>query len=49
MWGYGNDTAGMIILAVLLIGVIVAVAASGGNKKEKISGKSVWLPWVDRD
>jgi len=52
MWGYGTDTAGLIILAVLLIGIIIAVAASGGRRseeKDKEYGKGIWLPWVDRN
>ncbi len=44
-WGFGNDTAGLIILAVLLIGVIIAVAASGGNRSEKEGkGMTAFLP-----
>jgi len=50
-WGFGGDTAGLIVLAILLVGVIIAVAASGGRKgeRDKEYGKSIWLPWVNRD
>lgn len=36
--GYSSDFVGFIILAVLLVGVIIAVATSGGGK-EKTTGK----------
>ena len=48
--GYGSDSAGLIVLAVLLIGIIIAVAASG---KEKHPGKDLgrgladFLGWRD--
>jgi len=51
MWGYGSDTAGLIILAVLLIGVIIAVAASGGNRdrttRSTTDGRAILLPWSE--
>jgi len=45
-WGFGNDTAGLIILAVLLIGVIIAVAASGKRSGERTHGygQTMFLP-----
>lgn len=49
-WGFGNDTAGLIILAVFLLGIIIAVAVSGGKKSgghKEGYGKSNWLPWKD--
>ena len=50
-WGYGDDSVGMIILAVLLIGVIIAIAASGSHKSgDKSKGKAVFLSgWGDKD
>jgi hypothetical protein len=45
--GIGSDFVGFILLGVLLIGVIIAVAASGGDKKNRKDkgGKAVLLPW----
>lgn len=38
--GFGGDSVGLIILAILVIGVIIAVAASGGSKDS--DGSAVW-------
>jgi hypothetical protein len=40
MWagGYGSDGVGLIVLGVFVIGIIVAVAVSGGSKKERSAG-----------
>ena len=50
-WGFGGDTAGLIVLAILLVGVIIAVAASGkkDSNRDANKGNAKWLPWVDRD
>ena len=49
-WGFGSDSAGLIILAVLLIALIIAVAVSGGKHEgSKKPGNAVWLPWRDVD
>lgn len=42
--GIGSDNIGFIVLAVLIIGVIIAVAASGGNRNSSSTGKgaSAW-------
>ncbi|MEK6854968.1 MAG: hypothetical protein AABX73_01985 [Nanoarchaeota archaeon] len=45
---FGTDTAGLIILAVLLIGIIIAIGASGKRGPgDKSKGRSVLLPWRD--
>ena len=49
--GYGTDSVGLIILAVLLIGIIIAVAAGGSRTSspgEKIGkGLADFLGWRD--
>lgn len=42
--GFGGDSIGLIVLAVLIVGVIIAVAAGGnsGKSKDKNAGKAVW-------
>jgi hypothetical protein len=49
-WGYGNDMFGLVILAILLIGVIIAVAAGGkghkgggGYTRSGPYGKTRWI------
>jgi len=40
----GNDSIGLIVMAVLLIGIIIAVAASGGSGSSRTgSGKGIHL------
>jgi hypothetical protein len=40
--GYGSEGVGMIILGIFVVGIIVAIAASGGNKSH--DGSAEWGP-----
>lgn len=44
MWagGYGSEGVGMIILGVFVVGIIIAIAASGGHKTH--DGSAEWGP-----
>ncbi len=45
--GFSADNAGLIILAIILIGIIIAIGASGGGERresEKGKGAAIWLP-----
>ncbi|MBU0760894.1 MAG: hypothetical protein KJ600_02325 [Nanoarchaeota archaeon] len=47
--GYGSEAVGFIVLAVLIVGVIIAVAASGGkddgSKAAKSGAEAIFGPW----
>jgi len=46
-WGYTSDLAGLIVLAIVIIGVIIAIAAGSSKRdRNRLSGDIGFLPGV---